>query len=261
MENKQNESIENNENNESSLIIEGRNAVSEALKAGRSFDKLFIQDKLSNEGPLKSIIARARQKGIVVRFESKENMERRSQGHHYQGVIAYVAAYDYVSVEEILARAKEKDEKPLVLILDGIEDPHNLGAIIRTANVSGVHGIIIPKRRACGLTETVVKTSAGAIEYTPIAKVTNISQTIELLKKEGLWIAGADMEGDTMYNVDLKGALGIVIGGEGSGITKLVREKCDFVAKIPMKGDINSLNASVAAGVIMYEALRQRDFK
>lgn len=248
------------DHNENSLIIEGRNAVNEALKADRSFDKLFIQENLGNEGPMKAIVAKARKKGIVVRFESKENMEKRSQGGHHQGVIGYVAAYDYVSVEEILQKAKDKDEPPFVVILDGIEDPHNLGAIIRTANISGVHGIIIPKRRACGLTETVVKTSAGALEYTPVAKVTNISQTIEDLKKEGLWIAGADMDGDVMYKVDLKGALGLVIGGEGSGLSKLVKEKCDFIAKIPMKGDISSLNASVACGVLMYEALRQREF-
>lgn len=248
------------ENNQSSLIIEGRNAVNEALKADRSFDKLFIQDSLGKEGPMKSIVAKARKKGIVVRFESKENMDKRSQTGHHQGVIGFVAAYDYVSVEEILERAKTKDEPPFVVILDGIEDPHNLGAIIRTANISGVHGIIIPKRRACGLTETVVKTSAGAIEYTPVAKVTNISQTIEDLKKQGLWIVGADMDGDVMYKVDLKGALGLVIGGEGSGLSKLVKEKCDFIAKIPMRGDITSLNASVACGVLMYEAVRQRDF-
>ncbi len=251
----------NNMQENSSLIIEGRNAVNEALKAGRSFDKLFIQDQVSKDGPIKAIIAKARKKGIVVRFESKENMDKRSQGHHHQGVIGYVAAYDYVSVEEILKIAEDKGESPFVMILDGIEDPHNLGAIIRTANICGVHGIIIPKRRACGLTETVVKTSAGAIEYTPVAKVTNIGQTLDLLKDKGLWIAGADMDGQTMYDIDLKGALGLVIGGEGSGLSKLVREKCDFIAQIPMKGQIGSLNASVASGILMYEALRQRDYK
>jgi len=252
--------MENLDSNENSLIIEGRNAVNEALKADRSVDKLFIQDQANQDGPMKTIIAKARKKGIVIRFESKENMDRRSVNKHHQGVIAYVAAYDYVSVEELLARAKEKGESPFLMILDGIEDPHNLGAIIRTANVCGVHGIIIPKRRACGLTETVVKTSAGAIEYTPVAKVTNIAQTLTMLQKEGVWITGADMEGEVMYNIDFKGAIGLVIGGEGSGLSKLVRDKCDFVAKIPMQGEISSLNASVASGVLMYEALRQRQF-
>lgn len=247
--------------NENSLIIEGRNAVNEALVAGRSFDKLFIQESISNEGPVKAIIAKARKRGIVVVFETKENMDKRSQGHHHQGIIGYVAAYDYVSVEAILESAREKGESPFILILDGIEDPHNLGAIIRSANISGVHGIIIPKRRACGLTETVVKVSAGAIEYTPVAKVTNISQTIEQLKKEGIWIAGTDMDGQLMYDVDFKGAMAIVIGGEGSGLSKLVREKCDFIASIPMSGQISSLNASVAAGVVLFEAVRQRKYK
>jgi 23S rRNA (guanosine2251-2'-O)-methyltransferase len=255
------DSDETTETTETSLIIEGRNAVNEALRADRSFDRLFIQDQISVEGPIKVIIAKAREKGIVVRFETKEGMDRRSVGHHHQGVIGYVAAYDYVSIDDMLAKAEEKGEAPFLVVLDGIEDPHNLGAIIRTANITGVHGIIIPKRRACGLTETVVKTSAGAIEYTPVCKVTNISQTLELLKSKGLWIAGADMEGTMMYDVDLKGALALVIGGEGSGLSKLVGEKCDFIAKIPMQGDIDSLNASVASGVLMYEALRQRNYK
>jgi len=258
--------MKNNQENTSeqseplNLVIEGRNAVNEALKAGRSFDKLFIQDQLSNEGPMKVIIAKAREKGIVVRFESKENMNRRSTGHHHQGVIGYVAAYDYVSIDDILASAEKKGEEPFIVILDGVEDPHNLGAIIRTANICGVHGVVIPKRRACGLTETVVKTSAGAIEYTPVCKVTNITQTIKILQDKGLWIAGADMKGTPMYNVDLKGAMALVIGGEGTGLTKLVRESCDFIAEIPMKGDISSLNASVAGAVVMYEAIRQRNF-
>ncbi len=249
---------EGNETITSSLIIEGRNAVTEALKADRSIDKLFIQEQSSQDGPLKTIIAKARKKGIVVHFESKEKMEQRSVAHKHQGVIAYVAAYDYVDVSDILQKARDKEEHPFVIILDGIEDPHNLGAIIRTANVVGAHGIIIPKRRAVGLTETVVKTSAGAIEYTPISKVTNIAQTIKALKDEGLWIVGADMEGTSMYDVDMKGAIALVIGGEGSGLSKLVREHCDFVAQIPMNGDITSLNASVASAVLMYEAYRQR---
>ncbi|WZL80440.1 23S rRNA (guanosine(2251)-2'-O)-methyltransferase RlmB [Vallitaleaceae bacterium 9-2] len=246
------------ENNSSSLIIEGRNAVNEALKADRSIDKLFIQDQVSKEGPLKSIIAKARKKGIVINFESKERLDARASSHKHQGVVAYVAAYDYVSIDDILAIAEKKGESPYVMILDGIEDPHNLGAIIRTANVVGVHGVIIPKRRAVGLTDTVVKTSAGAIEYTPVCKVTNISQAIQELKDKGLWIVGADMDGQIMYDVDMKGALAIVIGSEGEGLSKLVREHCDFVAQIPMQGEISSLNASVAAGVLMYEGYRQR---
>lgn len=244
--------------NNNSLIIEGRNAVSEALKAERSIDKLFILESASQDGPLKTIVAKARQAGVVVNFESKEKMDQRSVGHKHQGVIAYVAAYDYVELDVILEKAKEKQEDPFLLILDGVEDPHNLGAILRTANIAGVHGVIIPKRRACGLTETVVKTSAGAIEYTPICKVTNITKTIEELQDKGLWIIGADMNGQSMYKVDMKGKIALVIGGEGSGLSELVRKKCDFIAQIPMKGEITSLNASVATGVLIYEALRQR---
>lgn len=243
-----------------SLIIEGRNAVVESLKANRSIDKLFIIDSLQQTGPIKAIIAEARKKGIVIRFESKEMLDKLSINNKHQGVIAYIAAYDYVEVEDILNKAKEKEEPPFIIILDGIEDPHNLGAILRTANIAGVHGIIIPKRRAVGLTATVAKTSAGAIEYTPIAKVTNIARTIEELKEKGLWIACADMDGEIMYKVDLKGPLAIVIGGEGIGVSKLVKEKCDFIAKIPMRGEIESLNASVATGILVYEAIRQREF-
>lgn len=247
-----------NSENKSSLIIEGRNAVSEALKAERSIDKLFILESASQDGPLKAIVAKARQAGIVVNFESKEKMDQRSVANKHQGVIAYVAAYDYVELDVILEKAKEKQEDPFILILDGVEDPHNLGAILRTANIAGVHGVVIPKRRACGLTETVVKTSAGAIEYTPICKVTNIVKTIEELQDKGLWIVGADMNGQSMYQVDMKGKIALVIGGEGSGLSELVRKKCDFIAQIPMKGEITSLNASVATGVLIYEALRQR---
>jgi 23S rRNA (guanosine2251-2'-O)-methyltransferase len=242
------------------LIIEGRNAVMEALKADRSIDRLFIIDAEQQTGPIKTIISEARKKGIVVKFESKEMMDKMSKSNKHQGVIAYVAAYDYVEVSDILQRAKDKNEPPFVVILDSIEDPHNLGAILRTANIAGVHGVIIPKRRAVGLTATVAKTSAGAIEYTPVARVTNITRTIEDLKEQGLWIACADMDGQMMYNVDLKGPLAIVVGGEGAGVGKLVKEKCDLIAKVPMKGDIDSLNASVAAAVLIYEAVRQRDF-
>lgn len=242
------------------LIIEGRNAVMEALKADRSIDRLFIIDTEQQTGPIKTIISEARKKGIIVKFESKEMLDKMSKGNKHQGVIAYVAAYDYVEVEDILQIAIDKGEPPFIVILDSIEDPHNLGAILRTANITGVHGVIIPKRRAVGLTATVAKTSAGAIEYTPVARVTNIVRTIEELKDKGLWIACADMDGEMMYKVDLKGPLAIVVGGEGAGVGKLVKEKCDLVAKVPMKGDIDSLNASVAAAVLIYEAVRQRDF-
>lgn len=249
---------ENMENQD--LIIEGRNAVMEALKADRSIDRMFIIDAQQQSGPIKTIVAEARKRGIIVNFESKEMMEKMSKSNKHQGVIAYVAAYDYIEVEDILQRAKDKNEPPFIIILDSIEDPHNLGAILRTANIAGVHGIIIPKRRAVGLTATVAKTSAGAIEYTPVARVTNIVRTIEELKEQGLWIACADMDGQIMYKVDLKGPLAIVVGGEGAGVSKLVKEKCDLIAKVPMKGDIDSLNASVAAAVLVYEALRQREF-
>ncbi|MBC7960675.1 MAG: 23S rRNA (guanosine(2251)-2'-O)-methyltransferase RlmB [Vallitaleaceae bacterium] len=240
------------------LILEGRNAVMEALKAERSIDRLLIIDSEQQSGPIKTIVAEARKKGIVTRFETKEMLDKICPGHRHQGVIAYVACYDYVEVEDIINRAKEKGEPPFVIILDNIEDPHNLGAILRTANIAGVHGVIIPKRRAVGLTATVAKTSAGAVEYTPVARVTNVVRTIEELKAMGLWIACADMDGEIMYKVDLKGPLCLVIGGEGTGVGKLVKEKCDLIAKIPMKGDIDSLNASVATAVLVYEALRQR---
>lgn len=242
------------------LIIEGRNAVLEALKADRSIDRLFVIDAEKQSGPIQKIIGEARKKGIVTKFESKEYLDKVCPGGRHQGVIAYVAAYDYVEIADILQKAKDKGEAPFVVVLDSIEDPHNLGAILRTANITGVHGVIIPKRRAVGLTATVAKTSAGAIEYTPVARVTNITQAIEELKKAGLWIACADMDGQDMYKVDLKGPMALVVGGEGQGVGKLVKESCDLVAKIPMMGDISSLNASVAAAVLMYEAVRQRNF-
>ena len=244
---------------ENSLIIEGRNAVLEALKADRSIDRLLIIDSKNQDAPIKRIVAEARNKGIVVQFKSKDALDSIADNNKHQGVIAYIAAYDYVSIDDIIAKAKGKNEDPFVLILDKIEDPHNLGAIIRTANIAGVHGIIISKRRAVGLTATVAKTSAGAIEYTPIAKVTNISRAIEELQEKGLWIVCADMDGDMMYNVDLKGPIGLVVGNEGEGVSKLVKERCDLVAKIPMKGDIDSLNVSVATAVLVYEAYRQRN--
>ena len=237
--------------------IEGRNAVLEAFRSGRTIDKLYVLDGCQ-DGPVRSITREARKHDTIVNYVTKERLDQISETGKHQGVIAVSAAYDYARVEDILALAEKKGEPPFILILDGIEDPHNLGAIIRTANLCGAHGVIIPKRNSVGLNSVVAKTSAGAVEYTPVAKVTNIANTIDSLKDEGLWIAAADMDGQEMYDIDLKGSLGLVIGSEGEGISRLVREKCDFIASIPMAGEINSLNASVAAGVLMYEALRQR---
>lgn len=239
------------------FTIEGRNAVLEAFRSGKTIDKLFVLDGCQ-DGPVRSITREARKTDAIIKFVDKEQLDRLSTTGHHQGVIAQAAAYDYAEVSDILDAAREKGEPPFIFVLDEIEDPHNLGAIIRTANLAGAHGVIIPKRRAVGLTATVAKTSAGAINYTPVAKVTNISKTIEELKKEGVWFVCADMGGTTMYDLDLKGPIGLVIGNEGSGVSRLVKEKCDFVASIPMKGNIDSLNASVAAGVLAYEIVRQR---
>lgn len=237
--------------------IEGRNAVLEAFRSGKCVDKLFILDGCQ-DGPVRTIAREARKTDTIINYVSKERLDQLSETHAHQGVIAQVAAYDYSTVDEILARAEEKGEAPFLIILDNVEDPHNLGAIIRTANLVGAHGVIIPKRRAVGLTSTVAKTSAGAINYTPVAKVTNIVRTIEELKEKGIWFVCADMGGETMYDLDLTGPMGLVIGNEGEGVSRLVREACDFTASIPMKGDIDSLNASVAAGVLAYEIVRQR---
>lgn len=237
--------------------IEGRNAVLEAFRSGKCVDKLFILDGCQ-DGPVRTIAREARKTDTIINYVSKERLDQLSETHAHQGVIAQVAAYDYSTVDEILARAEEKGEAPFLIILDNVEDPHNLGAIIRTANLAGAHGVIIPKRRAVGLTSTVAKTSAGAINYTPVAKVTNIVRTIEELKEKGIWLVCADMGGETMYDLDLTGPMGLVIGNEGEGVSRLVREACDFTASIPMKGDIDSLNASVAAGVLAYEIVRQR---
>lgn len=237
--------------------IEGRNAVLEAFRSGKCVDKLFILDGCQ-DGPVRTIAREARKTDTIINYVSKERLDQLSETHAHQGVIAQVAAYDYSTVDEILARAEEKGEAPFLIILDNVEDPHNLGAIIRTANLAGAHGVIIPKRRAVGLTSTVAKTSAGAINYTPVAKVTNIVRTIEELKEKGIWFVCADMGGETMYDLDLTGTMGLVIGNEGEGVSRLVREACDFTASIPMKGDIDSLNASVAAGVLAYEIVRQR---
>ena len=237
--------------------IEGRNAVLEAFRSGKCVDKLFILDGCQ-DGPVRTIAREARKTDTIINYVSKERLDQLSETRAHQGVIAQVAAYEYSTVEEILARAEEKGEPPFLILLDNVEDPHNLGAIIRTANLAGAHGVIIPKRRAVGLTSTVAKTSAGAINYTPVAKVTNIVRTIEELKEKVIWFVCADMGGETMYDLDLTGPMGLVIGNEGEGVSRLVREACDFTASIPMKGDIDSLNASVAAGVLAYEIVRQR---
>lgn len=239
------------------LTIEGRNAVLEAFRSGKTIDKLFIQDGC-HDGPIQSITREARKKDVIITFVPKERLEQMSAGGKHQGVIAYGAAYEYAQVEDMLNLAKEKGEPPFLFLLDGIEDPHNLGAIIRTANLAGAHGVIIPKRRAAGLTAVVAKTSAGALNYTPVAKVTNLSAAIQELKQKGLWFVCADMKGESMYRLNLTGPIGLVIGSEGAGVGKLVRENCDMIAAIPMKGEIDSLNASVAAGVLAYEIVRQR---
>ncbi|MDY5576750.1 MAG: 23S rRNA (guanosine(2251)-2'-O)-methyltransferase RlmB [Lachnospiraceae bacterium] len=239
------------------FTIEGRNAVLEAFRSGKPIDKVFVLDGC-HDGPIVSITREAKKADTIIHYVEKERLDAMSKTGKHQGVIAQAAAYEYAEVSDILEAARAKGEPPFIFILDNIEDPHNLGAIIRTANLAGAHGVIIPKRRAVGLTATVARTSAGALNYTPVAKVTNISNTIEELKKEGLWFVCADMGGETMYQLNLTGPIGLVIGNEGDGVSRLVREKCDYIASIPMKGDIDSLNASVAAGVLAYEIVRQR---
>ena len=239
------------------FTIEGRNAVIEAFRSGKPIDKVFILDGCQ-DGPMVTIRREAKKKDVMIKYVTKERLDQMSETGKHQGVIAYAAAYEYAEVSDILAKAKEKGEDPFIFILDNIEDPHNLGAIIRTANLVGAHGVIIPKRRAAGLTAVVARTSAGALNYTPVAKVTNLKKTMEDLKEKGLWFVCADMDGDVMYDVNLKGPIGLVIGNEGEGVGRLVKETCDFVASVPMKGEIDSLNASVAAGVLAYEILRQR---
>ena len=225
------------------FTIEGRNAVIEAYRAGKPIDKLFILDGCQ-DGPMMTIKREAKKHDTLVKYVTKERLDQLSETGKHQGVIAYAAAYEYAEVDDILEAARKKGEPPFIFLLDNIEDPHNLGAIIRTANLAGAHGVIIPKNRA--------------LNYTPVAKVTNLAKTIEELKKEGLWFVCADMGGTTMYDLNLKGPIGLVIGNEGEGVGRLVKEKCDMVASIPMKGDIDSLNASVAAGVLAYEIVRQR---
>ena len=237
--------------------LEGRNAVIEAFRSGKTIDKIYILDGCQ-DGPVRTIVREAKKNGTILNFVSRERLDQMSETGKHQGVIAFAAAYEYASVEDILAAAKEKGEEPFLILLDNIEDPHNLGAIIRTANLAGAHGVIIPKRRSAGLTAAAVKASAGAVNYMPVAKVTNLSSVIGELKKEGLWFVCADMEGEVMYRMNLKGPIGLVIGNEGEGVSRLVKESCDMTASIPMKGEIGSLNASVAAGVLAYEIVRQR---
>ncbi|MEZ3433213.1 MAG: 23S rRNA (guanosine(2251)-2'-O)-methyltransferase RlmB [Lachnospiraceae bacterium] len=238
-------------------IIEGRNAVLEAFRSGRPVDKLYVLDGCQ-DGPVKSIIREAKKRNTILRFVDKERLNQLSETGKHQGVVAFAAAYEYAEVSDMMKLARDKGEDPFFFLLDGIEDPYNLGAVIRTANLAGAHGVIIPKNRAVGLTAAAAKASAGALNYTPVAKVTNLARTIEELKKEGLWFVCADMGGELMYRLDLKGPVGLVIGSEGEGVSRLVKETCDFTAAIPMKGDIDSLNASVAAGILAYEIVRQR---
>ena len=237
--------------------IEGRNAVIEAFRSGRTIDRLYMLDG-SREGAMQTVRKEAAKHGTPVKYVTKQRLDQMSETGRHQGVIAEIAAYSYAEMEDLFAKAAEKGEDPFFILLDGIEDPHNLGAIIRSANLMGAHGIIIPKRRAVGLTATVAKASAGALNYTPVARVANLSQTIEQLKKEGMWFVCADMDGELMYDLNLTGPIGVVIGNEGNGVSRLVKEKCDFIARIPMNGEIDSLNASVAAGVLGYEIVRQR---
>lgn len=239
------------------FTIEGRNAVLEAFRAGKTIDRLFVLDGCK-DGPVQSILREAKKQNVILSFVKKERLDQISETGKHQGIIAYAAAYEYAELEDLLKVAEEKKEPPLLILLDNIEDPHNLGAIIRTANAAGAHGVVIPKRRAAGLTAAVVKASAGALYHTPVAKVTNLSAAMEELKQKGLWFVCADMDGELMYKQNLTGAIGLVIGNEGDGVSRLVKERCDFIAKIPMKGEINSLNASVAAGVLAYEIVRQR---
>ena len=238
-------------------FIEGRNAVIEALRAGRAMEKLYIQDGIQ-DGPVQTIKREARKREIVIKYVTKQRLDQMTATGRHQGVIAVGAAYEYGTVEDMMRLAEEKGEAPFLFLLDNIEDPHNLGAIIRTANLCGAHGVIIPKNRAAHLTAVVARASAGALNYTPVARVTNLARTIEELKEKGLWFVCADMDGTLMYDLKLTGPMGLVIGSEGEGVGRLVKEKCDMTAAIPMKGNIDSLNASVAAGVLGYEIVRQR---
>lgn len=239
------------------FTIEGRNAVLEAFRSGKTIDKLFVLEGCK-DGPVQTILRESRKQDVIVNYVKKERLDQMSETGKHQGVIAYAAAYEYGTVEQMLQTAQDKGEAPFLVLLDGIEDPHNLGSIIRTANLAGAHGVIIPKRRAVGLTATVAKASAGAINYTPVAKVTNLTRTMEDLKKQGMWFVCGDMGGETMYQMDLSGPMGVVVGNEGEGVSRLVKQQCDFIASIPMFGNIDSLNASVAMGILSYEIVRQR---
>ena len=239
------------------MMIEGRNAVIEAFRSGKTVDKLYVLDGCQ-DGPVLTIKREARKQDCLIKYVAKERLDQLSETGKHQGVIACTSAYQYAEVEDMLKAAAEKGEPPFLFMVDKIEDPPKHGANKRTAQMAGAHGVIIPKNRAVGLTATVARASAGALNYTPVAKVTNLGQTIDALKKDGLWFVCADMDGQTMYELDLKGPIGLVIGSEGDGVGRLVKEKCDFTASIPMKGNIDSLNASVAAGILAYEIVRQR---
>lgn len=253
-----NEDYGKREENHNENRIEGRHGVLEAFRAEQLIERLFVQ-RGCKDGPVMSILREAKKAGTMVDFVPKERLDQMSETGHHQGVIATISAFRCSEIEDMFALAEKRGEDPFIFLLDGIEDPHNLGAIIRTANLAGAHGVIIPKRRAVGLTATVVKASAGAIHYTPVAKVTNLVNTMEELKQRGMWFACADMDGEVMYRQNLTGSLGLVIGNEGHGVSRLVKEHCDYIASIPMKGDIDSLNASVAAGVLAFEVVRQRE--
>lgn len=240
--------------------IEGRNAVIEAFRAGKTIDRLYVQEGVK-DGPVQTVLREAKKQKVKVDFVTRERLNQLSSTGRHQGVIAIAASYSYAEVEDILEKAREKNEDPFIILLDGIEDPYNLGAIIRTANQAGAHGVIIPRNRAVGLTASVARTSAGALNYTPVAKVTNLQRTMEDLKKQGVWFVCADMDGTEMYDLNLTGPIGLVIGNEGKGVSELVKKSCDYIASIPMKGEIDSLNASVAAGILAYEIVRQRRIK
>ncbi|HYE82498.1 MAG TPA: 23S rRNA (guanosine(2251)-2'-O)-methyltransferase RlmB [Clostridia bacterium] len=251
---------EENDDDDNINLIEGRNPVLEALKSGREIDKLFVQ-KGVGEGSIRQIIAIAREKKILIKEVDKAKLDGLSSTRNHQGVIASAALYKYYEVDDILNAAKEKGEDPFIIILDEITDNNNLGSILRTADAAGVHGVIIPKRRAVSLTPAVAKISAGAIEYVPVAKVTNLNQTMEYLKKAGLWIVGAEMGGETYHSKDMTGPVALVIGSEGEGLGRLIKENCDFLVSIPMKGKISSLNAAVSAAIILFEIQKQRTAK
>lgn len=248
---------ETTELKEEEFTIEGRNAVIEAFRSGKTIDKVYILDGCQ-DGPVNTIKREAKKQAVIIKYVTRQRLDQMSETGKHQGVIAVAAAYSYAEIEDMFSLAEQKGEPPFFLLLDNIEDPHNLGAIIRTANLAGAHGVIIPKDRAAGLTAVVARTSAGALNYTPVARVTNLSRTIKDLKEKGMWFVCADMDGTTMYDLNLTGPIGLVIGSEGEGVSRLVKENCDMIASIPMKGDIDSLNASVAAGVLAYEIVRQR---